>query len=283
METEQDDAIEGPRETTPGSSALPSLPYTGRAWPDLIVDRGCLDLFADTLGDVLAGHSPLPLDVASLLAPGAAGSSILVNATAVVVGAHTGDGAPSHEAIQRLRSLAPHVGVFVLVSSAGDIKDWRDKLASSGVDEVVAADAPPPRSPRSHTIGHRLAAPPPETELRLLWQVLSESPERALVMHCLRNAYWHDDWALRSRVFLQSRKTLQNRLAAEGQPSPGLIVRFGRMLHAQELGRRGIRPPHIAHVLGFPTHAALERARRRLRQVLVERGASAMVFASLLR
>jgi hypothetical protein len=102
-------------------------------------------------------------------------------------------------------------------------------------------------------------------------------------MHCLRNAYWHDDWALRSDVFGQSRKTLQNRLVAEGQPSPGLIARFGRILHVQELERRAIRPTHIAQLVGFPTHAALERARRRLRQVLVERGERGMVFASLLR
>jgi hypothetical protein len=269
---------------TQQDAGAPVAVYTGRAWPDLIVDRGCLDLFSGTLGGLVGGHSPLPMDVSSLLASGSGGSSILVNATAVIVGARTCDGTPSYEAIQQLRSLAPQVGIVVLVPTLDAVKRWMPRLAAAGMDEVLAADAPPPVSARSRTIRHRLAAPAPETELRLLWRWFRDCPERALIMHCLRNAYWHDDWALRSLVFGASRKTLQNRLTALDQPSPGLIVRCGRMLHVQELERRGIRPSGlVANVVGIPSRSALYRARRRLRQVLMMRGSSAVVFASLLR
>lgn len=282
MQTDHETGVEGGRDGT--APAAHGVPTTGRAWPDLIVDRGCLELFAHSMSGQLAGYSPLPLDVSSLLGPGAGGASILVNATAVMLGARTNDGAPSYEAIQRLRSLAPQVGIYVLVTSAREIRPWTHLLAVAGVDEVIAADAPRRLTPRSHTIRHRLAAPAPETEMRLLWRWFRDSPERSLVMHCLRNACWHDDWELRSIVFGQSRKTLQNRLAALDQLSPGLIVRCGRMLHVQELERRGVRPiGHIATVLGFPSRAALLRARQRLREVLMERGSQGMVFASLLR
>ena len=88
----------------------------------------------------------------------------------------------------------------------------------------------------------RLAAPPPETEIRLLWKWFRESPERALVMHCVRNGFRLDVWSIRSRVFSACRKTLQNRMSVIGLPSPGILSRCGRVLHAQELERLGVRP-----------------------------------------
>jgi hypothetical protein len=85
-------------------------------------------------------------------------------------------------------------------------------------------------------------------------------------------------------VFNQCRKTLQNRVAVLGLPSPGIISRCGRVLHAQELERRGLKPTTVvASILGFPSAGAMQRSRRRLRKALMTRGRQALVFASLLK
>jgi hypothetical protein len=103
-------------------------------------------------------------------------------------------------------------------------------------------------------------------------------------MHCVRNGFRLDVWSIRSQVFSACRKTLQNRMALLGLPSPGIISRCGRVLHAQELERRGINPTLVvAGILGFPSASAMQRSRRRLRKALMTRGRQALVFASLLK
>lgn len=263
-------------------SVVRARPQTSRAWPDLIVDRACLDQFHETVGTIVADHLPLPLDVSGLLA--STGPSIVLNATAVVFGVRDMNGEPSIDLVERLRVQAPHVGIYVVASGMDEVKKWLPRYAAAGLDEVICHDAPILPSRRSHTLRQRLAAPAPETEIRLLWRYFRDLPERALVMHCVRNGFWFDDWVLRNAVFAASRKTLQNRLSAFGLPSPGLLARCGRMLHAQELERRGFKPADtVADVLGFPSAPALQRARRRLRRVLMAKGSRALVFVSLLR
>jgi hypothetical protein len=103
-------------------------------------------------------------------------------------------------------------------------------------------------------------------------------------MHCVRNGFRLDVWSVRSAVFGNCRKTLQNRVAILGLPSPGILSRCGRVLHAQELERRGVKPTTaVAAILGFPSAGAMQRSRRRLRKALMSRGRQALVFASLLK
>lgn len=257
-------------------------PQTSRAWPDLIVDRACLDQFHDTVGTIVSDHLPLPLDVSGLLATG--GPSLLLNATAVVLGTRDVHGESSLDLVERLRVQAPHVGIYVVAAGLDEVGKLLPRYAAAGLDEIICSDAPQPPSRRSHTLRQRLAAPAPETEIRLLWRYFRDLPERALLMHCVRNGFWFDDWSLRNAMFTASRKTLQNRLSVLGVPSPGLLARCGRMLHAQELERRGFKPAEtVAQVLGFPSAPALHRARRRLRRVLLAKGSRALVFVSLLR
>jgi hypothetical protein len=152
------------------------------------------------------------------------------------------------------------------------------------VDEVFCFDVPSDIDTFEDTLSVRLSAPPPETELRLIWKWFRESPERSLVMHCVRNGFRLDIWSIRTKVFSQCRKTLQNRLASLGIPSPGILARCGRSLHAYELERRGVKPATVlALALGYPSAGAMLRGRRRLRKVLISRGRKALVFASLLR
>jgi hypothetical protein len=69
-----------------------------------------------------------------------------------------------------------------------------------------------------------------------------------------------------------------------GLPSPGIISRCGRVLHLQELERRGVKPATlVAEILGFPSIGAMQRSRKRLRKALLSRGRQALVFASLLK
>lgn len=158
------------------------------------------------------------------------------------------------------------------------------QLAEVGVDEVFCLESRSDLVALHRTLGARLAAPPPEAEMRLLWKWFRDSPERSLVMHCVRNGFRLDDWSVRARLFAACRKTIQNRVTEEGLPSPGMIARCGRVLHAQELERRGYRPTSaIARLLEFPSASAMQRTRRRLRKSLMTRGRGSLVFASLIR
>jgi len=252
---------------------------TPPSWPELIVDIRCADLYLDWLGDAVGHPAPVVVDVARLLDTGA--RSVLPGAAAIVFG---GDTSPDMEPINRLREVAPHVGIYVLTPSKHVTDAALPLLRAAGVDEVFALDVPGTVERAGVRIQHRLGAPAPETEIRLLWRWFRESPERSLVMHCVRNAFGQDDWTLRTQLFGASRRTLQNRMAALGLPSPGLVARCGRMLHAQELERRGVRPAKdVALIIGIPSAAALQRARRRLRRSLLAKGPHALVFASLLR
>lgn len=278
----EDPAADSPAddESSPAAGDLaPSQPRLG--WPDLIVDIGGADLYERGLAAAVGHPSPVMLDVTRLLASGAA--SALQSATAVLFAATDG-GLPVVEPIERLRARAPHVGIYVLAPDGAEVQQWAPLYSISGVDEVLAMDDPARVDRHAWTLRQRLTAPAPETEMRLLWRWFRESPERSLVLHCVRNAYWADNWALRASVFAASRRTLQNRLSSRGLPSPGLIARCGRILHAQELERRGVKPARdVATILGMPSAAALLRGRRRVRRTLLARGPSALVFASLLR
>jgi hypothetical protein len=154
----------------------------------------------------------------------------------------------------------------------------------AGIDGVIPLDSPARLPALAERLRKRLAAPPPETEIKLLWRWFRESPERPLILHCIRNAFGVDDWTLRVDLFAASRRTLQNRMTLLRLPSPGVIARCGRMYHAQEIERRGVRQARdIAALLGIPTAAALHRARRRVRHSLLDKGPQALVFASLLK
>lgn len=249
------------------------------SWPELIVDIRCADLYATALGDTVGHPAPVVLDVARLVSTGA--RSVLHGAAAIIFG---GDRLSTVEPIERVRAAAPHMGIFVLVTSREGLASAMPLLTVSGIDDVLTLDVPDASDQAGATVRQRLAAPAPETEIKLLWRWFRDSPERTLLMHCVRNAYGEDNWALRTTLFGASRRTLQSRLAVLGLPSPGLVARCGRMLHAQELERRGVKPARdVALAIGIPSAAALHRARRRLRRSLLAKGPHALVFASLLR
>lgn len=264
--------------TPPSASAISSVAVRR----ELLADVGIAENLAAVFGLESEGFRIIPTDLGKLLSSGTAAS--LGKSTALVMGPTLHNGLDAAEAIEQLRALIPHVGIYVVARATADVARTLPRLAMAGVDDVFTLETKADVMAFESTIRPRLAAPAPETEIRLLWKWFRESSERSLVMHCVRNGYRLDVWQIRSKVFNACRKTLQNRMAVLTLPSPGILSRCGRVLHAQELERRGVKPTAtVAAILGFPSAGAMQRARRRLRKALMSRGRQALVFASLLK
>lgn len=271
-------------QTPPGASAAIPVP-SGVPSPlrrEILADVSCAGALMERFGEDADGFRIVTIDLARHLEFGS--STLLASSTAVVMGPALSNGQPAIEAIEQLRAALPHVGIYLVARELVEIARALPKLAAAGVDEVFALEGQSDMHAFEETVRARLAAPAPETEIRLLWKWFRESSERSLVMHCVRNGFRLDVWTIRSQVFNACRKTLQNRMTLLGLPSPGIVSRYGRVLHAQELERRGVRPTAaVADILGFPSSGAMQRARRRLRKALMSRGRQALVFASLLK
>ena len=281
---DHEEDISGVRLRTPpgASETVPAAPVLQPILRELLVDVSCATLLVDLFGEENESFRILTIDLVRHLA--APNGAFLSKATAIAMAPVLSNGVSASDAIEQLRATIPHVGLYVVARETRDVSRTMTSLAAAGVDEVFAFDTRADIKAFEETIRARLAAPAPETEMRLLWKWFRESTERSLVMHCVRNGFRLDVWSVRSKVFNNCRKTLQNRVSILGLPSPGILSRYGRVLHAQELERRGLKPTTaIASVLGFPSAGAMQRSRRRLRKALMTRGRQALVFASLLK
>ena len=269
--------------TPPGASEqIPATAVRQAIRFDLLVDVSCARSLVERFGEDSESFRIITVDLVRHLA--APNSTFLSKATAIAMGPVLSNGVNAIDAIEQLRAVIPHVGMYVVARETSEVARSMPRLAAAGVDEVFALDSGSDMTAFEETIRARLAAPAPETEMRLLWKWFRESTERSLVMHCVRNGFRLDVWSVRSTVFNQCRKTLQNRVSILGLPSPGILSRCGRVLHAQELERRGVKPTTaVASILGFPSAGAMQRSRRRLRKALMTRGRQALVFASLLK
>jgi hypothetical protein len=266
----------GAMQVIPGTAVDPALKR------ELLVDVSCARALIDQFGEDNESFRIVTVDLVRHL--GSPNSAYLNRSTAIAMAPVLANGLGAIDALHQLRAQFPHVGMYVVARNTSDVARNMTKLAAAGVDEVFCLDTRSDIEAFEDTIRARLAAPAPETELRLLWKWFRESSERSLVMHCIRNGFRLDVWSIRSKVFNACRKTLQNRVSFVGLPSPGILSRTGRVLHAQELERRGVKPSTIvAAILGFPSAGAMQRSRRRLRKALMTRDRQALVFASLLK
>jgi hypothetical protein len=278
------DDVSGVRlQTPPGAmQAVPGTAVESALKRELLVDISCARGLIDQLGEENDSFRIVSVDLIRHLA--SPNSAYLNRSTAIAMAPVLANGVSAIDAIQQLRAQFPHVALYVIARDTSEVARSMTKLANAGVDDVFCLDTRSDVDAFEDTIRARLAAPAPETELRLLWKWFRESSERSLVMHCVRNGFRLDVWSIRSKVFNACRKTLQNRVSLLGLPSPGMLSRAGRVLHAQELERRGVKPSTIvAAILGFPSAGAMQRSRRRLRKALMSRGRQALVFASLLK
>jgi hypothetical protein len=284
IRSDHDEEVGGVRLRTPpgASEPVPDAPIPQPIRRDLLVDVSCAKALIDRFGEENDSFHIITVELVKHLAE--PNSAFLRKATAIVMAPLLSSGVSAIDAIEQLRAVIPHVGMYVIAREMSEVAKDMAALAAAGVDEVFVLNTPSDVKAFENTMRARLSAPAPETEMRLLWKWFRESTERSLVMHCVRNGFRLDVWTVRSRVFNQCRKTLQNRVAILGLPSPGILSRCGRVLHVQELERRGVKPTTaIARILGFPSAGAMQRSRRRLRSALMSRGRSALVFASLLK
>lgn len=274
-------AVRTPPGGEPAQAASSSSPKSPAHRRDVIIDAGCDELFQRHASRRSVGFRTVRVDVARHIAN--RDLTVLARASAVVFGARTAQGLPAADVIGQLRALEPQLGIYVIAADLSEVARVMPLLAIAGVDEVFCLRTRADERHLEETLRARVSAPVPETELRLLWKWFKDSPERPLVMHCIRNGFRLDDWSLRAAVFSACRRTLHNRMAAAGLPSPGVLARYGRVLHAQELTRRGVKPTSlVAELLGFPSASAMQRQQRRLLVSLMTRGRESATFASLL-
>lgn len=278
----EDDALGVKLHTPPGASEVIAAVETPVLRRDLLVDVACAKTLIAQFGTHSDSFRLITIDLARHISAGSA--TLLGTSAAIVMAPELSNGMTAVEAIQHLRSSIPHVGLYVVARNMSEVARVMPKLATAGVDEVFSFDARADVAAFEETMKARLSAPAPETEIRLLAKWFRQSAEQSLVMHCVRNGFRLDVWSIRSKVFSACRKTLHNRMSLLGVPSPGILSRYGRVLHAQELERRGVKPTTlVAATLGFPSAGAMQRSRRRLRKALMSRGRQAVVFASLLK
>ena len=239
--SDEDDVLGLRLRTPPGSSqSIPGAPALQALRRELLADVSCARALIERFGAQSEPFTIITIDLVRHLTAGT--TSSLNSATAIVMAPTLANGMSAIDAIEQLRGAIPHVGLYVVARDMSDVARTLPRLAAAGVDEVFCLAVKSDIDNFEDTLRARLSAPAPETEIRLLWKWFRESPERSLVMHCVRNGFRLDIWTVRSKVFSACRKTLQNRMSFLGLPSPGILSRCGRVLHAQELERRGMKP-----------------------------------------
>lgn len=96
---------------------------------EVIVDVGVGRLWGG-IESALALYRPVQVDVDEFLRQKEYGA--LCGAAALVVGSRSSDGAPSDLAVERLRKVAPHVGVYVTAGSITELGSTLKTFAWAG-------------------------------------------------------------------------------------------------------------------------------------------------------
>lgn len=190
----------------------------------------------------------------------------LNQACAVVLGLRNQHGAPSIPVIEALRTIAPHIGVFVIEERSASVDQWLPRLAGSGVDDGFALDRPGDENVLRSVLTNRVALPPPELALRELYALWANSPVRVEALYCVRNGYLPRH-RFRPHEWLGFKaRSLRTKFERAGMPTPLFLTRFGRDLHWRESVARGRRSRvELAALLGFETVEQVGIEQRRVR------------------
>lgn len=231
---------------------------------DVLLDSACSPKVRAAVQSVFPSSRLRAYDVEAMIAED---RGALSRACAIVFGMRTRQGTLSTPVIERLRAIAPHVGLFVVEERSDAVDPWLHRLAASGVDDAFALDRAGDEKVFHEMLANRVALPPPELALRSLWALWADCPVRTEAMYCVRNGYrpWHRFkphvwWGLKDRAM---RRQFENVIL----PTPLFLTRFGRILHWTEcLTRVGGRPTAIASRMGFCTQDEVRRERRRVRK-----------------
>ena len=233
---------------------------------DVILDAPCAASHGRDLTTLIPGFKPSVRDILKDLNEDLGGLS---SASVIVCGVRNRLGAPSSEMLALLRSLAPHVGIFVVESSTEQMALWLPRIRSCGVDEAFCLNSRSALLRFVEVLNARVRTPPPEEPLRALWALWASVPLRLDAMHCVRNAYRPELVRVAHHWFGLSEKRWRAKFVKAGLPTPLTLSRFGRQLHVRELRLRGSRrSAEVASLIGFETAINLAADRRRVRSAV---------------
>jgi hypothetical protein len=230
----------------------------------VLLDVGCSFRVRAATQAIVPDARLTPLDVHAI----ADQEPIILNqAHAVVLGVRTRLGAPSTSIIERLREIAPHVGIFVVEERHEIIDPWLRRLAVSGADDAFAIDRIGDEEILRSVIASRVALPPPELQLKRFWSHWTVCPLRVEAMYCVRNGYKPRHRFAPHPWFGLKPRAMRIRFEHVGLPTPLFLTRFGRDLHWNEALEHGTRSRiELATLLGFETVTQLGVERRRVRK-----------------
>ncbi|HLA13739.1 MAG TPA: hypothetical protein VJL28_00120 [Gemmatimonadaceae bacterium] len=253
-----------------------------QTYGQIVVDDG---LRADwgMIGTALEALQPVRLDIARELDnPDVRGS--LHDAAVVLVGARSCEGAPSEILIERLRQELPHVGAYVCLRLVPAMAARARMYADAGADGLILLEGTADLHFLAYLMRARVAAPPPEREIRRVVEAVGPCRALSLAEYCLRTAFRRVRGHDVATWFGIDRKTVRSLLHASAFPTSSVLTRCGRHFHANELERRGIRSREaVARRLGFTDASALRTSRTRLRTTLGNTSNRGIRVVSLLK
>lgn len=258
---------DSPKEDRPTSVRLPQAPVTYRGGASCEGERElCLALVTDPrdrarLRDALANATEL-LFVASVADVLATLRADRPRVRVVVLDARDVAGRPTAGLARQVTHLFPAIPVIGYCDSGAEHSRDIVALASAGVHELLFKRDDSAVVVRSILAAAQQACAADLVLTRLGWRLpLRLKP---LVEHCLRNPEESHTVAQVARAMGVHRKTLVNRCAAEGAPSPGAIIAWCLLLlTAASLVQPGVTVEHMAMRLNFPSASALRNMLKR--------------------
>jgi hypothetical protein len=234
-----------------------SDPFSARA----VIDSACPG--ALRLRTELASYAPIGIDLGrrhiDLTLPTLAWGGVCL------LGQRSSDLALIEPQIVRLRAALPHMHIIVLADLDRTLAVNIPAYVEAGVDDVVFTHGEQLVEGTAQSLLRRLRAPAPEQEIRSLSGAWPDSRAKVLALSYVRNAVARGFTQNETERFALTRRHIGALLRDAGIPAPGILVRAGRVFHAQQLRRQGCHDAaQIARRLGFGSADAVRLARWRL-------------------
>ena len=232
----------------------------------VVLDAGCSPRVRAA---IQATFPSAPLCIRDVQAISAMGQDheALSQAQAIVLAVRDQHGVPSTAIIERLRLVAPHVGIFVVEEGYELLDPWLRRLAVSGADDAFALDRVGDEKVLQSVLHKRVLLPPPELQLKELWSQWADCRVRTEAMYCVRNGYRPRHKFAPQYWFGFTTRAMRVRFNHAGLPTPLFLTRFGRELHwGEALEHNKQRRVELAILLGFETVTQFGVERRRVRK-----------------
>jgi hypothetical protein len=201
---------------------------------DLIIDVAC-DRPHARVFQALAALQPAIYDIDRLVQSSEIGR--LVNASLIILAAHTLRGESSDGLAARIRASFPSVSIFVCTRREDSVHLRLCEFARAGVDDLFCLDSESDLTALLDEARLRLAAPHPTA---VLTEAATTNPSdgQAIALWCLRNTYRKRTVAALATWFEIDPKTANRHCAESGFVNASALLRSGRLYHFQEIRRR---------------------------------------------